>query len=285
MLQITPQMKVLVAVDATETSRRYRWPGCTLQGPSATRPFTGTVFIFAIGGRRPSKCWCMTARASGFVRSVSLSGRFRWWPARTSHPADSATATLAAHQLAVLFSAGNPSRTGTAPDWRPLVPAPETTLQTALASLPGPVVHCSSDGPYPRRRMSVLVMTRSMPEIIEVTPSSWRNCSRQSSMRSARKMSSSSVRSWTPTCTSSRLSGTKTRPSPNCVSCSSASKRKRRSASRSTAEAEASPGSGDPDAEPGEAADTPIPRNHGRRGADEYAGAQQVDIPHPTLCR
>ena len=47
-------------------------------------------------------------------------GRFRWWPAATSHPTDPATATLAAHQLAVLFSAGNPSRTGATPDWRPL---------------------------------------------------------------------------------------------------------------------------------------------------------------------
>ncbi|NLX55364.1 MAG: transposase, partial [Planctomycetaceae bacterium] len=30
------------------------------------------------------------------------SGRFRWWPDATSHPTNPTTATLAAHQLAVL---------------------------------------------------------------------------------------------------------------------------------------------------------------------------------------
>jgi hypothetical protein len=29
---------------------------------------------------------------------------------------------LAAHQLAVLLAAGNPTRTGAAPDWRPVGP-------------------------------------------------------------------------------------------------------------------------------------------------------------------
>jgi hypothetical protein len=45
-------------------------------------------------------------------------GRFAWWPSA----GDAASKPLAAHQLAVLFSAGNPERTGAAPDWRPVTP-------------------------------------------------------------------------------------------------------------------------------------------------------------------
>jgi hypothetical protein len=46
------------------------------------------------------------------------SGRFRWWP--TSGTA--AAKTLAAHQLHVLLSAGNPEATQAAPAWRPVGP-------------------------------------------------------------------------------------------------------------------------------------------------------------------
>jgi transposase len=48
------------------------------------------------------------------------SGRFRWWP--TSAGATEAAQQLAAHQLHVLLSAGNPAGTQAAPDWRPVSP-------------------------------------------------------------------------------------------------------------------------------------------------------------------
>jgi hypothetical protein len=45
-------------------------------------------------------------------------GRFPWWPSAAAGKAQ----RLAAHQLAVVLSAGNPSWTGAAPDWRPVGP-------------------------------------------------------------------------------------------------------------------------------------------------------------------
>ena len=45
-------------------------------------------------------------------------GRFPWWPSGASDAAQQ----LAAHQLSVLLAAGNPMRTDTAPDWRPVGP-------------------------------------------------------------------------------------------------------------------------------------------------------------------
>ena len=46
------------------------------------------------------------------------SGRFHWWPAS----ATKAAKTLAAHQLQVLFSGGNPEAAQSAPAWRPVGP-------------------------------------------------------------------------------------------------------------------------------------------------------------------
>jgi transposase len=47
------------------------------------------------------------------------SGKFPWWPAGKGIAAK----TLAAYQLQVLFSAGNPEATQAAPAWRPVGPA------------------------------------------------------------------------------------------------------------------------------------------------------------------
>lgn len=38
------------------------------------------------------------------------------------------------------------------------------------------------------------------------------------------------------------------------------------------------------DAKPGVDTDKQTPRNHGWHGADAFPGAQQVDVPYPTLC-
>jgi len=47
-------------------------------------------------------------------------GRFRWWP--SAPDTDTQARDLAAHQLSVLFCAGNPDRTAAAPDWRSVGP-------------------------------------------------------------------------------------------------------------------------------------------------------------------
>jgi hypothetical protein len=47
------------------------------------------------------------------------SSRFRWWPASKN----TTTKTLAAHQMQVLLSAGNPEATQAAPVWRAVGPA------------------------------------------------------------------------------------------------------------------------------------------------------------------
>jgi transposase len=120
MLQITPQMKVLVAVEPADFRCGIDGLAALCKKSLAQDPFAGTVFVFR--NRRATSIKILMYDGQGFwlCQKRLSAGRFRWWPTASSQPPGSATATLAAHQLAVLFSAGNPSRTGSAPDWRPL---------------------------------------------------------------------------------------------------------------------------------------------------------------------
>jgi len=117
MLQITPQMKILVAVEPAD----FR---CGIDGLARLcrerlqhDPFAGTVFVFR--NRRGTALKVLMYDGQGFwlCHKRLSQGRFPWWPC-----AQDGAQRLAAHQLLVLLAAGNPTRTGAAPDWRPVGP-------------------------------------------------------------------------------------------------------------------------------------------------------------------
>lgn len=118
MLQLTPQMKILVAVAPAD----FR---CGIDGLARRcrdilqhDPFAGTVFVFR--NRRGTALKLLTYDGQGFwlCHKRLSSGRFGWWPSGGEGGAH----RLVAHQLAVLLAAGNPLGTGAAADWRPLGP-------------------------------------------------------------------------------------------------------------------------------------------------------------------
>ncbi len=118
MLQITPQMKILVAVEPADFRRGIDGLAQLCRERLQHDPFIGTVFVFR--NRRGTAVKLLTYDGQGFwlCHKRLSQGRFPWWPAVTA----AGTETLAAHQLAVLLAAGNPTQTGAAPDWRPLDP-------------------------------------------------------------------------------------------------------------------------------------------------------------------
>ncbi len=113
MLQITPQMKILVAVEPVDFRKGIDGLASVCKASLKHDPFNGTVFVFR--NRRATAIKALVYDGQGFwlCQKRLSEGRFRWWP--TS--ANQATQALAAHQLTVLFSAGNPSRTAAAPEW------------------------------------------------------------------------------------------------------------------------------------------------------------------------
>ena len=128
MLQITPQMKILVAVEPADFRRGIDGLARLCQEILRQDPFLGAVFVFR--NRRGTALKLLTYDGQGFwLCHKRLSrGRFPWWPSTGEGGAQ----RLAAHQLAVLLSAGNPTRTGVVADWRPVGPDVSAS-QCALA--------------------------------------------------------------------------------------------------------------------------------------------------------
>jgi transposase len=118
MLQITPQMKIPVAVEPVDFRRGIDGLARLCQETLRHDPFVAAVFVFR--NRKATALKVLMYDGQGFwLYHKRLSqGRFPWWPSA----AEPGAQRLAAHQLAVLLSAGDPTRTGAAVDWRPVGP-------------------------------------------------------------------------------------------------------------------------------------------------------------------
>ena len=118
MLQITPQMKILVALAPIDFRKGIDGIVRLCRECLREDALSGGVFVFR--NRRGTSIKVLAYDGQGFwlcQKRLSAS-RFRWWPTASE---DTAVAhPLAAHQLQVLFSAGDPTRTAAPPDWRPV---------------------------------------------------------------------------------------------------------------------------------------------------------------------
>jgi transposase len=115
MIQITPQMRVLVAVEPADfrcgidgLARRCR---AVLQSD----PFSGTVFVFRNRGKTAIKVLVYDGQGFWLCHKRLSSGRFGHWPTAAA-PASA----LQAHELQVLLRGGDPSAAKGRPDWRPV---------------------------------------------------------------------------------------------------------------------------------------------------------------------
>ena len=118
MLQITPQMKILVAVAPADFRRGIDGLARLCQESLQHDPFAGAVFVFCNRKRTALKLLMYDGQGFWLCHKRLSQGRFPWWPALAAGAAQ----RLAAHQLAVLLAAGDPTRTAAAPDWRPVSP-------------------------------------------------------------------------------------------------------------------------------------------------------------------
>jgi transposase len=120
MIQLSPQMRLLVAVAPVDFRRGIDGLCRLCREVLSADPFSGTVFIFR--NQRGSAIKLLTYDGQGFwlCQKRLSEGKFRHWPAE--HGA--VHKELLAHELSVLLAGGDPERTRAAPQWRRVMQAP-----------------------------------------------------------------------------------------------------------------------------------------------------------------
>jgi transposase len=112
MLQITPQMRILVALEAVDGRKGIDGLAQLCREKLASDPFSGCVFIFRSRNAKSIRLLVYDGQGFYLVQKRLSKGRFKWWPAGSE-----AAKTLRAHQAHVLLAAGNPD-TDAPPVWR-----------------------------------------------------------------------------------------------------------------------------------------------------------------------
>ena len=112
LIQITPQLRILVAIDAIDGRKGIDSLAQLCREKLAADPFSGCLFIFR--SRRGTAIKLLAYDGQGFwLATKRLSkGRFKWWPTG-SEPAR----ILRAHQAQLLLAAANPDADAP-PVWR-----------------------------------------------------------------------------------------------------------------------------------------------------------------------
>jgi transposase len=118
MIQITPQMRVLVAVEAVDFRRGIDGLARECRERLAADPMGGTVFVFRSRSRKSLKLLVYDGQGFWLCQKRLSTGRFRWWPSA----AGAVATALQAHELQVLLFGGDPSSTQAAPVWRQVGP-------------------------------------------------------------------------------------------------------------------------------------------------------------------
>jgi transposase len=114
MLQITPQMRVLVAIAPADFRKGIDGLAKLCRTELKSDPFSGTVFVFR--NRRKTAVKLLIYDGQGFwlCNKRLSSGKFRYWPSRR----DEVATSLQSYELSVLLSGGDPEVTKGAPIWR-----------------------------------------------------------------------------------------------------------------------------------------------------------------------
>jgi transposase len=114
MIQITPQMRILLAVEPVDFRKGIDGLVALCRQKLQCDPMEGALFVFV--GRRRTALKVLVYDGQGFwlCQKRLSEGRFQWWPPSSG----AATCSLDAHQLQLLLWNGDPLAANTAPLWR-----------------------------------------------------------------------------------------------------------------------------------------------------------------------
>ncbi|MDQ2841669.1 MAG: IS66 family insertion sequence element accessory protein TnpB [Acidobacteriota bacterium] len=112
MLQITPQMRILVALESVDGRKGIDSLVQLCREKLAADPFSGCVFVFRSRSATSIRVLAYDGQGFWLAQKRLSKGRFAWWP-NASGPA----CTIESYQAQLLMAAGNPNTQG-APMWR-----------------------------------------------------------------------------------------------------------------------------------------------------------------------
>lgn len=113
MIQITPQMRIVVVVDPQDFRKGIDGLARICRDVLDADPFSGWLFVFRNRRQTALRVLCYDGQGFWLAHKRLSQGRFRWWPT-----SGTATTALEAHQLQRLIVAGDPSVPDAAPVWR-----------------------------------------------------------------------------------------------------------------------------------------------------------------------
>jgi transposase len=111
-IQIVPQMKILVAVEAVDGRKGIDSLARLCQEKLQEDPFSGCLFVFRSRGGTSIRILSYDGQGFWLAQKRLSKGRFVWWPSGKE-----GTRRLQAHQAQLLLAAGNPEAAA-APVWR-----------------------------------------------------------------------------------------------------------------------------------------------------------------------
>jgi transposase len=120
MIQLTPQMRILVAVESVDFRRGIDGLAAVCRAVLSADPFSGTAFVFRSRSGKSVRVLVYDGQGFWLCQKRMSAGRFRFWPGPSK--AGDPTSTLAPHQLQVLLCGGDPMAVRGAPEWRRVSP-------------------------------------------------------------------------------------------------------------------------------------------------------------------
>ena len=115
MLQITPHMRILVAVEPIDFRAGIDGLAALCRKRLQAEPLSGALFVFGNRARTAIKVLVYDGQGFWLCHKRLSSGRFTWWP-----DGQQPGCTLQTWELQLLLMAGNPSQARAAPPWRAL---------------------------------------------------------------------------------------------------------------------------------------------------------------------
>lgn len=114
MIQLTPQTRILVAVEPVDFRKGIDGLAQICRQRIASDPFSGCIFVFR--NKKKTAIKIITYDGQGFwmCQKRLSKGTFQWWPDTNQN----GVCPLAVHELQLLIWNGNPQKAQVAPEWR-----------------------------------------------------------------------------------------------------------------------------------------------------------------------